>query len=160
MAQDELELDEIDRGILQLLQRDARHNTTTEIGEALDVSHSTVSSRIQALEDSDVIDGYTVNINFDRVGVNPKLLVVADVPAPEREPLAREAIDMDGVTAVRSVLNGRRNLHLTIVGREIRELARISGHLEDQGIDIIDTGVVRLERRRPFDHFGEAAFED
>ena len=154
MPQDEFELDDIDRGILQLLQQDARNATVTSIGEALGIAHSTVSTRIDALEDRGVIQGYTVTLDLDRAGVNPTMLVVCDVPATEREALAETVIDLEGVTGVRTVLAGTRNLHATVVGREVRELSRACQRIEETGADIVDTGVVKVQYRQPFDHFG------
>lgn len=42
-------LDNIDRAILQLLQREARHSTAVEMAEYLDVSDGTVRNRIENL---------------------------------------------------------------------------------------------------------------
>ncbi|RQG90831.1 Lrp/AsnC family transcriptional regulator [Natrarchaeobius chitinivorans] len=157
MAQDGLELDETDKGILQLLQHDARNYTTKEIGDAVGVSDTTVSNRIAALESEGVIEGYTVELDFERIGVNPKMLLVCTAPASEREALAEKAIEMDGVTEVRTVLAGERNLHVTTVGRSIAELSEISQRLEGIGLDLLDSGVVKSAHRCPFDHLGDDA---
>ena len=160
MDQDSLTLDETDRAILQVLQHDARHATTEEVGDAVGVSRATVSKRIADLEEAGVIQDYTVRLDYDRIGVNPKMLLVCTVPAAERERYGEEAIDLDGVIDVRTVLTGERNLHVTVVGREMRELSTVCQRLEELGVDIVDSGVVRSEHRSPFDHFGEAAVDD
>ncbi|WP_312908269.1 Lrp/AsnC family transcriptional regulator [Natronosalvus caseinilyticus] len=46
------ELDSVDKGILYLLQEDARNNTTNAIGEQVGVSSSTVANRITKLEEN------------------------------------------------------------------------------------------------------------
>ena len=56
-------LDDVDRGILYALQRDARNVT---IAEEVDVSASTVRNRIGRLEDIGVIEGYYPKINSER----------------------------------------------------------------------------------------------
>ena len=47
MASDEL--DNVDKGILYLLQQNARTNTTTTLGERVGVSSNTVGNRITKL---------------------------------------------------------------------------------------------------------------
>ncbi|WP_254864257.1 Lrp/AsnC family transcriptional regulator [Halovivax gelatinilyticus] len=159
MSQDTLELDSVDRAILQLLQDDARNNTTTDIGDAVGVSHSTVSSRINDLEADGVITGYTVEIDFERIGVNPVLLLVCTAPARNRESVAAEAIEQDNVTDVRTVLSGERNLYVTVVAREVDELVDVVGRLEELEIDVVDSGLVKDTHQKPFTHFGEPAVD-
>ena len=48
-------LDDLDRAILGALQRDARHTSSGEIAERMDVSASTVRKRIQRLESEGII---------------------------------------------------------------------------------------------------------
>ncbi|MCU4924373.1 Lrp/AsnC family transcriptional regulator [Halobacteria archaeon AArc-dxtr1] len=159
MSQDCLELDEIDSGVLQLLQQDARNYTTREIGEHIGVSGSTVSNRISKLEDDGVILGYTIDVDFEQIGVNPKMLLVCTAPAAEREAVASEAIDIDGVVDVRTVLTGARNVHVTAIGRDIAALSTVTQALESIGLEIVDSGIVNEQHRSPFDHFGEDAVD-
>jgi predicted ArsR family transcriptional regulator len=56
MARD---LDDADRGILHALQENAREATAVEMAEAVDVSASTVRNRIDRLESTGVVRGYT-----------------------------------------------------------------------------------------------------
>lgn len=51
-------LNDVDRAILQLLQRDARHLTAVDIAEKVGVSDGTVRNRIRALEERDIIEGH------------------------------------------------------------------------------------------------------
>lgn len=57
-------LDDVDRGLLHLLQLDARNNTTAEMAEQVDVSATTVSNRIQQMEEENIIDGYAPKIMY------------------------------------------------------------------------------------------------
>ncbi|UPV77100.1 winged helix-turn-helix transcriptional regulator (plasmid) [Halorussus limi] len=50
-------LDEVDRGILFALQRDARNTTIDEIPSNVEVAASTVRNRISNLEEAGVIKG-------------------------------------------------------------------------------------------------------
>lgn len=60
-------LDEIDRRILALLREDARR-TVRNIAEGVGLTVAPVKRRIDRLEATGVIDGYTVRVNPDRVG--------------------------------------------------------------------------------------------
>jgi len=62
----EATLDEVDRGILFVLQRDARNITIQEITKKVEVSASTVRNRISKLEDTDIIEGYSPQINYEQ----------------------------------------------------------------------------------------------
>jgi DNA-binding Lrp family transcriptional regulator len=48
-------LDDVDRGILQLLQRDTRNATAVEMGAQIGVSDGTVRNRIAKLEREGII---------------------------------------------------------------------------------------------------------
>ncbi|RJF99289.1 Lrp/AsnC family transcriptional regulator [Noviherbaspirillum saxi] len=61
------EADRLDWKIIELLQRDARMSNT-EIGKTIGLSQPAVTSRIRALEDAGVIDGYTARINPRALG--------------------------------------------------------------------------------------------
>ncbi|MFC7194338.1 Lrp/AsnC family transcriptional regulator [Halosimplex aquaticum] len=63
-----VELDEIDYGILQLLQRDARNTTPVDMADQLPVSAQTIRNRISGLQDNDVIEGYVPIINYENAG--------------------------------------------------------------------------------------------
>ena len=113
---DDFELDSVDRGILHLLQKDARNNTTTELGEKIGVSATTVSNRIKRLEDDGVIEGYYPEIDYAKTGLELHLLITAEVPVRERAALTEEALDVVGVVGVREVLTGVENLLIETVG--------------------------------------------
>lgn len=58
-----LTLDEVDRGILYVLQQDARNTTISEIASEVDVSASTVRNRIDDMEAEGIIEGYYPKID-------------------------------------------------------------------------------------------------
>jgi len=60
-------LDETSLKILGLLQENARMSFT-EIGQKIGMTSSAVKERVQRLEDSGVIDKYTVRINNEKLG--------------------------------------------------------------------------------------------
>jgi len=63
----EVTIDEIDFNILELLATNSRI-PTLNIANALDISIDTVVNRIKQLEKKDIIQGYRVNINYEKIG--------------------------------------------------------------------------------------------
>ncbi|MDP2817642.1 MAG: Lrp/AsnC family transcriptional regulator [Polaromonas sp.] len=67
-------MDKIDRKILQVLQANARASLQ-EIGQAVCLSHTPCWSRIKKMEESGVIEGYTVRINAAALDLADTVLV-------------------------------------------------------------------------------------
>lgn len=61
-------LDNVDRGILYQLQLNARKATHEEISDAVGVSPSTVRNRIAQLEQANIIETYTPELNYEQAG--------------------------------------------------------------------------------------------
>ncbi|WP_090622148.1 Lrp/AsnC family transcriptional regulator [Natrinema salaciae] len=149
-----LELDSVDRGILHLLQQDARHNTATDIADEVDVTPNTVRNRIGRLEDAGIINGYVPVIDYERTDKSMHVIVQCTVPIHEREELAETALAIDGVVAVREVMTGRRNLRIDLVAGDTDEITAAVSRLQRQGIDVGEQELLKAEHRQPFDHFG------
>ncbi|MEZ3115299.1 Lrp/AsnC family transcriptional regulator [Halobaculum sp. MBLA0147] len=97
-----MELDETDREILRILQRDAR-TPFSEIAREIDMSSATVHERVSQMEETGVIDGYHAAVDPDAVGYGVSALVGLRVEqGHEDESLARLR-DVPGV----------REIHLT-----------------------------------------------
>ena len=60
-------LDEIDRKIIRVLEKDAR-TSLRKISELVEVSLGTVSNRVKKMENNGVIMGYSVILNPDEIG--------------------------------------------------------------------------------------------
>ncbi|MBK6293839.1 MAG: Lrp/AsnC family transcriptional regulator [Rhodoferax sp.] len=67
-------MDKIDRKILQILQTNARASLQ-EIGQAVGLSQSPCWNRIKKMEDSGVIEGYTVRLNAAALNLGETVLV-------------------------------------------------------------------------------------
>lgn len=148
------ELDDVDRGILHLLQVDARNNTTAEMAEQVDVSATTVSNRIRQMEDEDIIDGYAPKINYRKVNLPLHVLFVCTAPVAEQDDLATQALDVFGVVDVQEMLRGTRNVHVEAVSRNLEETEQTTQALDDLGLEIETSEIIKRQRTRPFDHFG------
>jgi DNA-binding Lrp family transcriptional regulator len=149
------QLDEIDEGILYLLQKNARNNTTTHIGDQLNVSSSTVGNRINKLEDHGIITGYQPTVDYRKAGLGHHLLVRGTVPFEDRSELAGDVLGVHGVVSVRELLTDDRNLSIQIVGDSRDRVEQSIETLNDLGVDIDEVNLVKQERLQPFDNFGQ-----
>lgn len=70
----QIKLDKFDVAILRALQRNARASLQ-EINDEIGLTTSPCWTRIKRLEDSGVIEGYTVKVNAEKVG-RPEQLIV------------------------------------------------------------------------------------
>ena len=155
-----MELDDVDKGILFLLQQDARHLTTKEMGERVGVSASTVRNRIERLEDEGIIRGYHPDIDYDKAGLQLHVLFICSAESADRDRLATEACSVNGVVQTQEVLNGSDNLQVEAVGTDTDDIARISDALHDLGLDVVNSKILKSTRVQPFDHFGRDVVED
>jgi Lrp/AsnC family leucine-responsive transcriptional regulator len=67
-------MDAIDRKILKVLQADARASLQ-QVGQAVGLSASPCWERIRKMEAAGVIEGYTVRLNAQALGLNDTVLV-------------------------------------------------------------------------------------
>lgn len=149
----EVELDELDRTIVYALQRDARRTSASDIAEEADVSPSTVRKRLAKLEESGIVKGYHMAVDYERAGFQLHTLIVCTAPVPEREELARRAREVDGVVAVREVMTGGENVHVEVVGRDGDDLSRIGRELDAIGLRVEDEDLIHNEYVTPYEGF-------
>lgn len=150
------ELDELDRAIIHALQDDARGTSASDIASEAGVSPSTVRKRISRLEDAGVTRGYHLDVDYERAGFQLHTLIVCTAPIPEREELARNAREIEGVLAVREVMTGHDNVHIEVVGRDGDDLSRIGRELDAIGLTVEDEDLIRNEYTIPYQGFAPA----
>jgi len=153
----EVALDEIDRGILFLLQKDARNITIAEIAEEVDVSASTVRNRIEHLEETSVIEGYYPKIDYEQANYPLHVLFVCSAPADEREEMALNILGQHGVVDVREMLTSKRNIYIEVVATDTRDLTEITNNLSSRGFTVESTEIITNHYTRPW---GEFEFEE
>jgi len=147
------ELDSIDRHILYYLQQDARGTSSSDIAEKLDLSPSTVRTRLNELEASGIVRGYHIDIDYDLAGYPLYTKIICTAPVPERDDLAHEARDIRGVTAVREIMTGERNVYVNAIGQDHDDLNRISEELDEIGLHVVDEQLIRDEFVCPYHGF-------
>jgi len=155
----DVSLDDVDRGILFALQRDARNVTIAEIAEEVDVSASTVRNRIERLESSGIVQGYYPKIDYERANYPLHVMFVCSAPADEREDLARRAIDSHGVVDVREMLTSVRNIYVEVVAIDTRDLTTITNELSELGFEIVSSEIISNHYVRPWAEFEFGADE-
>jgi DNA-binding Lrp family transcriptional regulator len=147
------QLDDIDRHILYYLQQDARRTSSSDIADKLDLSSSTVRTRLNKLEDSGIVRGYHLDIDYDLAGYPLYTKISCTAPIPDRDRLANRARDIEGVTAVREIMTGQQNVYVNAIGKDHDDLNRITEALDSLGLDIVDEQLIRDEHVCPFHGF-------
>lgn len=150
-----MDLDETNRAVLYLLQRDARRLTTQEMAEKIGVSASTVRNRIEQMEEEGVIRGYHPIVDYDEAGLQLHMVFTCSAPSHERERLALEARNVASVIAIAEVIDGKDNIQIEAVGVNTDDIARINDDLEDLGLEVVDSKILKSYHTQPFDHFGQ-----
>lgn len=149
------ELDNVDKGILYLLQQNARRSTTEEMAEKLGVSSSTVANRINALEERGIILGYHPIVKYTETGLGHHLLVTATIPLQDRDKMLDDVMEVSGVISIRELLTNNENLSLEVVGRTSDDVEDTLEALDSLGVDIERMEMMKQERTNPYNHFGE-----
>jgi DNA-binding Lrp family transcriptional regulator len=153
------ELDATDRAILYYLQQDARRTSSSDIADELGLSSSTVRTRINKLEESGIIRGYHLDIDYDLAGYPLYTKIICTASVTERGDLANRAREVNGVTAVREIMTGKRNVYVNAIGQSHDDLNRIAGELDALGLDVVDEQIIRDEWVCPYQGFREGGEE-
>jgi DNA-binding Lrp family transcriptional regulator len=143
------ELDDTDKEILHLLQEDARNHANSQIAEAVGLSPSTVSKRLQKLEGSGVIKGYSPNIDYDVAGYPLRVLFICSASITERGDLINETLDIPGVVSAKELMTGNHNLHIEVVGQNSDDITDLAYSISELGIQIGEEVLVKNEYPKP-----------
>lgn len=147
------DLDDIDRSILYLLQKDARGTSAEAMADKVGVSASTIRNRIDQLEDDDIIKGYHPEINYEAANIPLQVTFVISASPTELRDYSEQIRGIQGVVDVREMLTGRRNLHVDVVGTNTSEITRITDAIHDIGAKIESSEMMRQRYVQPFNHF-------
>jgi DNA-binding Lrp family transcriptional regulator len=153
-------LDDLDRTILAELQRDARHASSGDIAESMDVSASTVRKRIQRLESEGIVTGYHASVDYEKAGYPLYMQFFCTAPIPERERLAQQSVTVPGVVSVREIATGEENLLVTVVATDSDSLTDVARTLSELGLTIVEEELIRGDIQVPFPEFVAGDDED
>jgi len=126
------ELDRVDRALMKLLAEDARLSVS-RMAEAVGLSQSACTRRIQALEGSGRLKGYGVRFDHRALGFRVTALVDITLSTQVEEELAqfeRAVQQIDGVVEC-LLVSGAHDYRLKIICRDLDDYERL--HREHLG---------------------------
>lgn len=136
-----MEIDLLNKKILQLLQKDGRI-TYKDITKEMDRAESTVRERIGFMEDQKIIEGYTAIINKPRVGLNRSAIIYARVPISSFEEIANNLKAVNGVLQIYRT-SGDKNLAFFMAATDDEELNRtIKNKVTPLGVADIEVSII------------------
>ncbi len=147
------EVDEVDKAILYALEEDARNMSSGDIAKRTGTSDSTVRKRIQRLESTGVIKGYSAKVDYQKSGYPLRMLLYCTATIPERGALVRDILELEGVVSVQELVTGQQNLLVTAVGETDSDITPIAQELLDMGVSVADEVLVRTHTTTPFGKF-------
>lgn len=150
MARD---LDNVDRGILYMLQEDARNTTSEDIADKTGVSASTIRNRLERLEDDGIIKGYHPEIDYEAANLPLRVMFVITAPPKQRSDIVNKLLDVQGVIDIREMVTGKRNIQTEVVGRDTSDIVRITDAIHDLGVEVESSEIMKRRRVQPFNHF-------
>lgn len=154
------DLDEVDRGILYLLQQDARNLTPVDMADRLPVSEGTVRNRIEKMEERGVIRGYVPTIDYEAAGFPLEVVFTCTVAADRLAAVSEELLDIHGVVNVRELLAGQGNLEVTGIATDLADVMAIAAELTELDVTIESQRLTIDEHVQPFNHLGQHVAED
>ena len=92
-------LDEIDRNILKILQADAR-TSYRDIQQQLGISIGTIHNRISKLKEREIIEGYTLRLNNEKLGYKLSFLIRINCDGKHTEEILNDIKDIPEVCSV------------------------------------------------------------
>jgi len=146
--------DDIDRRIVYMLAEDARHTSAPDIAAEVDVSPATIRNRIRRLEAEGVIEGYHAHVDYEKLDGRLTNLFLCTASATDRKRFAQRVLDIPGVVNVREIMTGDEDLHVTVVGRDMADIRRISREIAAIGVHIDDEDLLHREHFQPYEPFG------
>ncbi len=136
-----MEIDQLNKKILQLLQKDGRI-TYKDITKEMDRAESTVRERIGFMEDQKIIEGYTAIINKPRVGLNRSAIIYARVPVSNFDEIANNLKTVNGVLQIYRT-SGDKNLAFFMAATDDEELNRtIKNKVTPLGVTDIEVSII------------------
>ncbi|MFW6040277.1 MAG: winged helix-turn-helix transcriptional regulator [Thermoplasmatota archaeon] len=120
-----MKLDVTEKKILELLYEDPRLSLR-KLAEKCDVTTPTISNKIKRLENMDIIKGYSVNIDYSKLGLNEYIFKL-DVPPKSTNSIAKNLKEKKNVVEIFEI-DGRYIL--------LKLLVSNTRHLDDFLIDL------------------------
>lgn len=119
-------LDRLDFSILRALQRDARLSLA-EISAAVGLTTSPCWTRIKRLEEAGVIEGYSVRINAEKIGLKDTVIVHVTLDSHSDEALERFGRELEQIPEVLEafLVSGDYDYYLRLAVADTRDYERL-----------------------------------
>ena len=114
------DLDDTDLEILSLLAADARR-PFSEIGDRVGLSGPAVSDRVTRLEESGVINGFTLDLDRTKLRAGVPVLIDVELPSASLDAARERLRDADAVEHVFLTADGEIRFYARVEGRTVRE---------------------------------------
>jgi len=124
------------------------------------VTGTTISNRIEQLEEQGIILGYNPEINYEAAGYPMRVLFICSTPLSERPEMAERALEVWGVVNVREMLAGEENLNVEVVAETTSEIEQSTNQLDELGLRIVSSDILADERIQPWNHFHQKIVDD
>ena len=144
-------IDDVDRQILNLLQKDARY-TAIELAERVGVSDNTIHNRMGRLEEEGVITGYTARVDHNRTGLSLFFLFICTARVSERSDVADAVLALPQVVEVTEVMSGEENLLVKVYGAEDEDITHVAEELDGLALRVNDEKLIKVEHSQPLDY--------
>ena len=119
-------MDTLDRKILQVLQADSRASLQ-DIGQAVGLSASPCWERIRKMEQSGVIEGFTVRLNAQALGLNDTVMVQVTLDSHSDNTLEKFGETLASIPEVieAHLVSGDYDYLLRVVVKDTRDYERL-----------------------------------
>jgi len=125
-----IDIDEIDRSILNHLQKQGRLSNV-QLAEAVGLSESACLRRVKILEESGVIDRYVMLINQGAIGKSGNVFVRVSLDGQQREKLAAFENEIANVSEVMEcyLMSGDFDYLLRVITKDNNDYVRVHNKL-------------------------------
>lgn len=124
-------MDKLDRKILNIIQEDGRASIKS-IAEKCFISAPSASVRLQYLEEHGFINGYTANVNYEKLGYLIKAFVRLDVSYKELPRFVEFVSKVPNVVEC-NYITGDAAVQLKVFYKNMTELNRFNASLKEFG---------------------------
>jgi len=133
-----LKIDQLDKQILVFLVSNARM-AFSEIAKKLDVAPGTIHSRVKRMEDAGIIEGSTLRLNYDKMGMTfTAYLGIILNQTSDSERVMNQLLQVPEVT-VAHLITGQYSVYCQIRARDTRHAKEVIYAINDI------EGIVRTE---------------
>lgn len=134
-------MDPLDRQIITLLRRDSRRSISS-LSLELGVSRATINSRIERLESSGEIVGYTVVLKADALGEPVRGVTFVEITGQATDRVIKALSGFSEVLAIHTT-NGKWDLVVELGASSLSDLDRVLGKFRQiQGIANSETNLL------------------